>query len=277
MERLRARLIGSVLVWDLIATILCLAWSIGTPLLTIQHVILYGSVITIWPLVFIILAPQQALFTHTLPEATTRLFLAVGLAATSLAGLLYLLNGTTVERSAFVTFVALDLVVLSLIHLGFRTMVNSRRRRGAGRQTLVVGDAVTATRLADEFSCRPWTGVQIVGYASDESDVPVALPRLGSLNDLVAIVQRHQINEVIFALPPSQNNRVAELSLLLLCEPVMLHMVPTALDLVFARTPVESVGGIPLISLRESALTPSQRVAKRLFDIVVSSLLIVIL
>ncbi len=277
IERLSARLIGSVIVWDLIATMLCFAWSTGTPLFTIQHVILYGSVITIWSLVFIILAPQQALFTHTLPEATIRLFLTIGLAATSLAGLLYLLNGTTLERSTFVTFVALDLVILSLFHFGFRTMINHWRRVGAGRQTLIVGNAATATRLADEFSCRPWTGVQIVGYASDECDEPVALPRLGSLNDLVTIVQRHRIDEVIFALPPAQYDRVVELSLLLLREPVMLHTVPTALDLVFARTPVDSVGGIPLVSLRESALTLSQRIVKRLFDIVVSFGLIVLL
>ncbi|MGB9738679.1 sugar transferase, partial [Chloroflexus sp.] len=122
-----------------------------------------------------------------------------------------------------------------------------------------------------------WTGVQIVGYASDECDEPVALPRLGSLNDLVTIVQRHRIDEVIFALPPAQYDRVVELSLLLLREPVMLHTVPTALDLVFARTPVDSVGGIPLVSLRESALTLSQRIVKRLFDIVVSFGLIVLL
>ncbi|MDW8215869.1 MAG: sugar transferase, partial [Roseiflexaceae bacterium] len=97
------------------------------------------------------------------------------------------------------------------------------------------------------------------------------------MHDLLALVQQHQIDEVIFALPPAQHDRVVELSLQLLGEPVMLHMVPTALDLAFARTPVDSVGGIPLVSLRESALTPSQRIIKRLFDIVVSLALIVIL
>ncbi|WP_322511287.1 sugar transferase [Chloroflexus sp.] len=278
LERLRARLIGSVLAWDLIATLLCLALVVGVySETTTHHWSLYVGVAVIWTLVFIILAPQRAIFTRNLLEAFTRLFLAVLLAATSFAGLLYLINGNAFDRDAFLHFVVLDLAALSVIHLGFRTLTRWRQARGSGRRVLVAGDANAANRLAEEFGRRPWTGVQVVGYVSDEHDAPAALPRLGRLHDLLALVQQHQIDEVIFALPPAQHDRVVELSLQLLGEPVMLHTVPTALDLAFARTPVDSVGGIPLVSLRESALTPSQRIIKRLFDIVVSLALIVIL
>ncbi len=278
LERLRTRLIGSVLTWDLIATLFCLAVVIGAnPAMMLRQWQLYGGVIVIWALVFIILAPQRALFTRTLLEAFVRLFLSVLLAATSFAGLLYLINGNLVDRDHFLRFVALDLVVVSAIHLGFRTFTRWRQNHGGGRRVLVVGQAKAAARLAEEFGRRPWTGVQIVGYASDEWDMSTTLPRLGDSSDLVTLVQRHRIDEVIFALPPAQYDRVVEWSLMLLREPVMLHTIPTALDLVFARTPVDSVGGIPLVSLRESALTPSQRIVKRLFDIVVSCGLIVLL
>ncbi|NTW01112.1 MAG: exopolysaccharide biosynthesis polyprenyl glycosylphosphotransferase, partial [Oscillochloris sp.] len=83
--------------------------------------------------------------------------------------------------------------------------------------------------------------------------------------------------EVIFALPAQQHNRIVQLSLALLQQPVMVHMMPGVLDLTFARTPVETVGGIPLISLRESALTESQRILKRLFDIGASLILLFML
>ena len=278
LERLRLRLIGSVLAWDVVATVLCLALVVHPePVVSRFQWLLYVGVALIWSLVFIILAPQRALFTRTLLEAFTRLFLAVFLATTSLAGLLYLMNGVVLERDAFARFVICDLLVLSVIHLGFRTIARWRQQRGSGRRTLVVGDASTALRLADEFGRRPWTGLHIVGYVSDERDTPIELPRLGNPADLVGLVRRCQIDEVIFALPPSRTDQVVELSLQLLKEPVMLHTVPTALDLVFARTPVESIGGIPLVSLRESALTSSQRFVKRLFDIVVSTILIILL
>jgi exopolysaccharide biosynthesis polyprenyl glycosylphosphotransferase len=67
------------------------------------------------------------------------------------------------------------------------------------------------------------------------------------------------------------------LSLALIQQPVMVHMIPGVLDLTFARTPVEMAGGIPLISLRESALTESQRILKRLFDLLASAGLLVVL
>lgn len=278
LERLRARLIGSVLAWDLIATLLCLALIVGADSkITMHQWPLYAGVSVIWTLVFIILAPQRAIFTRTLLEAFTRLFLAVLLAATSFAGLLYLINGNVIDRDSFLRFVAINMIALSAIHLGFRTLTRWRQTRGGIRRVLVAGDANAAVRLADEFSRRPWTGVAIVGYASDERDAPVSVPRLGNLSDLLAMVRQYQIDEVIFALPPAQHDHVVELSLQLLGEPVMLHTIPTALDLAFARTPVDSVGGIPLVSLRESALTPAQRVVKRLFDITVSLALIVLL
>jgi len=278
LERLRARLTGSVLAWDLVATLLCLALVVGDdPALTLLRWPLYASVVVIWTLVFIILAPQRTLFTHTLLEAFTRLLIAVALAATSFAGLLYLLNGAAINRGVFARFVLLDLTTLALIHLGFRATNRWRRGRDAARQALVVGDAAAATRLADEFARRPWTGMQIIGYVSDQGDEPMSLPHLGRLADLPALVRRWQVNEVIFALPPYQHDRVVELSLQLASMPVMLHTVPTALDLVFVRAPVETLGGIPLVSLRESALTASQRVVKRAFDVVVSLILIIVL
>lgn len=278
LERLRVRVIGSVLAWDLVATLCCLAAIVGfDPALDRLPWPLYGGVAIIWSAVFVILAPQRALFTRPLLEAITRLLLAVTLAATSLAGLLYLLNGNMVARAAFTQFVAADALVLVAIHLVFRAAVRWRRQRHGGRRTLVVGDSAAAARLADEFARRPWTGVQVVGYVSDQRDAPIGVPYLGNLDNTLVVVRQAAIDEVIFALPPTQHDRLVEFSLSLLREPVMVHMVPTALDLTFARTPVESVGGIPLVSLRESALTPSQRVVKRLFDIVVSLALIVLL
>ena len=106
LERLRLRLIGSVLAWDVVATVLCLALVVHPePVVSRFQWLLYVGVALIWSLVFIILAPQRALFTRTLLEAFTRLFLAVFLATTSLAGLLYLMNGVVLERDAFARFV----------------------------------------------------------------------------------------------------------------------------------------------------------------------------
>ncbi len=287
LERLRYRVIGSVLAWDLALTLFTL-YIASHIRLTLEFGLdlpseaarlpwqIYLAVALIWLVVFLLLTPQRALFTCSLLEAIGRLIGAVLLASASFAGLLYL-SLRDISRLQFLYFVALNLGVLLLFHLGVRAYAYSRNRLYTRHRALVVGDVSTAERLADEFRRRPWTGVSVVGYTSDALDAPGRVPRLGSVEETRRLIDEHQVDEVIFALPHQQQERVARLSLSLLQEPVMVHMVPGVLDLIFARTPVETVGGIPLISLRESALTEPQRVLKRLFDIFASATLLLLL
>ncbi|HMQ30873.1 MAG TPA: sugar transferase [Chloroflexaceae bacterium] len=286
LDRLRYRITGSVLFWDLLLTLLCLYASSTVRFyidlgydLTRQAVQLpwqlYVSVAVIWLIVFLLLTPQRAIFTSSLLEAIGRLAAAVVLASASFAGLLYL-SFRDVSRLQFLYFAAINLVVLLLVHLLVRALILSRVRRSQ-RRVLVVGDPEAAARLAEEFERRPWTAVTIVGYTSDAYDAPASVPRLGTIDETPRLIREQGVEEVIFALPPQQHERVARLSLALVQQPIMLHMVPGVLDLTFARTPVETVGGIPLISLRESALTESQRLLKRFFDITASAGLLVVL
>ncbi|NTW02828.1 MAG: sugar transferase, partial [Oscillochloris sp.] len=223
-----------------------------------------------------LLTPQRALFTRSLMEAIGRLLASVILASASFAGMLYL-SFRDVSRLQFLSFVVFNLSALLIFHLVVRSYVQSRYRTTWQRRALVVGESAAAERLAEEFARRPWTGVVVAGYTSDAYDAPAAVPRLGAISDTTRIVTEEHVDEVIFALPAQQHNRIVQLSLALLQQPVMVHMMPGVLDLTFARTPVETVGGIPLISLRESALTESQRILKRLFDIGASLILLFML
>ena len=287
LERLRYRVTSSVLVWDVLITLLSLyAASRFRLTLNFGNEIgleqvqtpwqIYLGVAVIWVVMFLLLTPQRALFTRSLIEAVGRLVAAVMLASTSFAGLLYL-SFRDVSRLQFLYFAALNLCLLLIFHLVVRSLIQVRNRRSLQRRVLVVGSPRTAERLSEEFTRRSWAGVMVVGYVSDAHDAPCSVPRLGTIDDTSKLVAERQIDEVIFALPPQQHERVAQLSLPLLQQPVMVHMIPGLLDLAFSRTPVDSVGGIPLISLRESALNESQRALKRIFDLGASAILLLLL
>ena len=142
---------------------------------------------------------------------------------------------------------------------------------------LLVGSTVIAQQLAQEFAHHPWAGIQVIGCTSDDAPPVFEVPVLGRINDTPQLITRYQIHEVIFTLPPQQQDQIVDLSLQLHQQPVMLHVVPTALDLTFTRTKVETLGGIPLVSMRESALTEPQRLLKRLFDAAASFILLLLL
>lgn len=283
LERLGRRLVGSVLVWDLLVTLLVLHSTSAIRLqleygnaITAQQTqlpwLLYAIVAAIWTIAFLIFRPQHALFVGTLLEVVGRLVAASALAVLSFAGVLYL-SFRDVSRLQFLYFAAINLVVLLALHLLFRFMIGLRQRY-TGRRALVVGETEQARQLVRELERRPWVGISVRGCAVNDAAANLGVPVLGTVDQTPQIVAEHQIDEVIFVM--QREDEVARLSLQLLHQPTMLHMVPSILDLAFARTPVTALGGIPLISLRESALTEPQRILKRLFDIVASAVLLLL-
>ncbi len=283
LERLGRRLASSVLIWDITLTLICLyaaarvrlAIDLGRAL-TARDVIMlwqiFPIVALIWATVFLLVTPQRAIFSRPLIEALGRLLIAVVLAVLTLAGLLYL-SFRDVSRLQFLYFAGADLAALLALHLGVRAYFRLGSRYDDRRQVLIVGGGPEASQLAQELARRLWTGVRVVGCTSDqptESDIPV----LGPVGVTPRIVIEQKIDEVIFA--GVAQDQITTISLQLQQHPVMLHMVPSILDLAFARTPVATLGGIPLISLRESALTESQRELKRLFDLMGSLMLLIL-
>jgi exopolysaccharide biosynthesis polyprenyl glycosylphosphotransferase len=287
LERLGYRLARGVLALDILLTLLCLYAAsqirlrvdLGNELTSRQTQLpwfVYVIVALVWLTLFLIMVPHRRLATAGLIEAIGRLVATVGLAALTFAGVLYL-SLRDVSRLQFIYFTALNLSTLVLFHLAVRLYAQARSPSPGQRRALVVGDSIAAERLAEEFARRPWTRVTVVGYVSDHRDAPSRVPRLATVAETPRLVTERQIDEVIFALPAQQHERVAKLSLTLLQQPVMVHMIPGVLDMTFARTPVETMGGIPLISLRESALTQPQRIFKRVFDVLASAGLLLLL
>lgn len=286
-ERIEARLAIFILALDLSVTLGCL-WvasqvrlylEFGREITSAQTALpwgLYLAVAILWTIIFGLIDPHRRLLRSSLVEAIGWLVASIALAALTFAGMLYL-SLRDVSRLQFLYFAGLNLSTLVLIHIGIRFYLQRRTPQTLHRRVLVVGEASTAERLADTFATPRWSGMLVAGYAHATADPKSALPYLGTVQATPDLVRVHQIDEVIFALSPEEHALVAHISLKLLQQPVMVHMIPDVIDLAFARTPVEQVGGIPLISLREPALTYPQRVLKRLFDLTASSLLLLLL
>jgi exopolysaccharide biosynthesis polyprenyl glycosylphosphotransferase len=288
LDRISHRLTNSILFWDLILTLFCLyitshvrLWlPFGKPIEEWQvHLpwVVYLAVSLIWLIVFLLINPQRAIVFDPLIDAIGRLLASMGLASLSFAGMLYLSPFREVSRLQFFYFVCTTLLMLLIFHVLARTYFRSRQRHQTQRRVLIVGTEPPGRQIAQEFVQRPWANMHVIGYISDDPVHDTSLPVVGRLNDTVAIVQREQIDEVIFALPASQHHRIVDLSLALQCFPVMVHTIPSLLDLTFSRTSVGVLGGIPLISLRESTLSEAQRLIKRLFDLTMSSLALLLL
>jgi len=75
---------------------------------------------------------------------------------------------------------------------------------------------------------------------------------------------------------PLAQERARHVILVLQELPVNVRIVPDVFDLVFIRASVEEFAGIPLIGLREPAIEGPDRVVKRLFDLIVGGLALIL-
>jgi exopolysaccharide biosynthesis polyprenyl glycosylphosphotransferase len=287
VERVTHRLTHSLLLWDVLITLACLQASSAArrtielgKTVPVENIYwptdIYLAVIFIWASVFLLLTPHRAIFHEPLMAAMGRLAVSIGLAALTFAGLLYL-TYRDVSRLQFVYFAGGTFLALTLFHLAVYAYYRFRRRHPWQRRLLIVGDGPVLRHVATSLSRQPLFGLTVVGYVADQAELDESFEKLGTIDRTTAVVSEHQIDEVIFALPPEQQSRIVGLSLAMHDLPVMLHMTTTLLDLSFSRTPVTSFGGVPLVSLRESALSETQSLLKRLFDIVLSLLLLIAL
>ncbi len=206
-----------------------------------------------------------------------RLLLAVGGTTTLLASVLYL-TYRDVPRLLFGYFVLLTLALNWGSRLLLRAFLRARLGGDVAVRIVLVGSGRVAEslalRLADEAD--RWPPTRVLGVVADDDapadrDETVApLPRLGGLDQLEAVLATHDATTVIITLPSTQHALVLELTERLQQLPVDVRVVPDVLDLAYARASITNVEGIPLVGLRDPALSTGGKLVKYSFDRLVS-------
>lgn len=235
---------------------------------------LFVAIGFLWSAVFLLFScytPRRIIFWF---DEFQRILLAHTVAALSLAGVLYLAN-ILLLRLIFVYFY---LLVFALL-FGYRALLRLAHRfrssdPGSVARILVIGAGQLGENLVREFTRQQWPGIEFVGFLDDNADIEsknvMGLPVLGNLIAAREVVQEQKVDEVIIALPREDHVHMANLVARLHELPVRLRVVPDYSDLAFHGARIENLGRIPLIGLRDPAIDGLQRFAKRLFDIVVS-------
>ena len=242
---------------------------------------LYITVAVIWTMVFFLLHVYDARHTLRWPAELRTLTLAISLAAFVFAGALYISYRDT-PRLMFVYFILADFLFL----IGYRwTMRLGLRWAGARqlspRRILIIGAGNVGRAVARKIQEQAWTGLRLVGYVDDDPEKREKMfegaPVLGKLNQTLAIVDSRKIDHVVFALPLRAHEALRDTILHLYERPVRVFLVPDVLDLAFFRVTMEDWDGIPVMGLKEPVIDGVDRVIKRIFDLVVASVSLLLL
>jgi exopolysaccharide biosynthesis polyprenyl glycosylphosphotransferase len=237
---------------------------------------IYVVVPILWTTIFFLASVYDPKHTYKAVEEFQRVIIATGFCALCLAGLLFL-SFRDFSRWLFILFVSLALVLLLTWRVVARISFRLSNAPPARSHVLIVGAGELGQRVAHMVREYAWTGLQIVGFLEDDPAKRQGyLPVLGALAHARQVILSRQVDEVVIALPHQASERLNQLVSALHDLPVHVRVVPDYFALALYRAAAEDFAGIPMIDLRAPALNDVQRVSKRLFDLVVGSMLLVL-
>lgn len=238
----------------------------------------YVIALLIWAFIFI-------LFEVYLPTRSLRLIneLQVIARATifawlSFTGALYL-TFRLASRLQVVYFGLLFAMLVTVHRIAVRLVfrITGGRSQDA-RKVLVIGTGKAARDVGQMIQQHAWAGLYLFGYVRSQPTGETELygkPVFGPYMKTLDIISDQGISEVVIAVPSLEEQDTAELIYALHSQPVNLRIVPDYFDLVFLRANVENFGSLPLLTLKEPSLDPFQRLTKRVFDLIVTSVLMI--
>jgi Undecaprenyl-phosphate glucose phosphotransferase len=136
-----------------------------------------------------------------------------------------------------------------------------------------------AASVVDRIHGRPDAGVRVIGVIADGAlgDSVEGAPVIGGMSDLKSILRESRVDQVIIALSRHESVLFEKVVAELADELVNVKIVPDLLHGFSLRSSVESLDGIPVIGLQETALFGWGALAKRSFDLVVASAALMVL
>ncbi len=195
------------------------------------------------------------------------LFLSTFIASISTAGVLYF-SYRDVSRALVGMFIILTFVACFFWRVLARMYFRTRRESvSTARRLLVVGTGPLGKNVGDQIRRSHVENLSLVGFIDDGNMAEDPMPSLGKLGELKALIEKHQVTDVVIALPYSVYHRVAEVVACLDELPVGVWIALGFFDLALYRTDIEDFAGIPMLDLRASAIDDYQRLVKRAFDV----------
>jgi len=163
-----------------------------------------------------------------------------------------------------------------------REVLERRWRAGIGlKRILIAGSGELGRLVADKILEHRELGYQIVGFVDDKAGGDHlgyrGLPLLGAIDEASEIAARESVDHLYVALPPEQHVQMLELIDSTSREMVDVKVVPDLLQVIALRARLEDLDGVPVININDVPLQGFNSVVKRMFDVAISTLALVVL
>jgi Undecaprenyl-phosphate glucose phosphotransferase len=192
-----------------------------------------------------------------------------------------LLNGLSNQSIEWIGSAAgLVLGGLALGRFGIARVLSSTSGRRFAPRAVVIGSGLAGAHLLRLLRRVDDHALRIIGVVDDHTDAAEGLiegvPLLGPIAQLYGLVRRGMVDEVILALPWSEERRILELVGILSEYPVQVRLAPDLISYRFRRRTLNDLHGHPMLHLAERPISGWKGVIKRGEDMLVGGVALVL-
>jgi Undecaprenyl-phosphate glucose phosphotransferase len=196
-----------------------------------------------------------------------------------LVALAYFIRDIKIAREVFLIFGAFATASLSVERALFRAALRYARKKNYNqRSAVIVGTGAAAADTLERIAAHPEYGIRVIGFVSsgegDDTHATGDVKVIGDYSDIRRIIRQRSITHVFVALGLKEHANIVKVLELIGDEAVDIKVVPDVYELVTLRGGIEDLGGIPVVSLRDTPFYGWNLVLKRAADVAISAVAI---
>jgi Undecaprenyl-phosphate glucose phosphotransferase len=183
------------------------------------------------------------------------------------------------SRGVFALFIGLDVVLLNAGRWALRSYLHRQWSAGHNvKRVAIAGVGELGQVVAETLLEHKELGLRVVGFLTDTPALATVagLPVLGTLERATDALQAARVDQLYIALPLEEHAKLLGLLKSVSNECVDIKVVPDLVQYATIKAALEDLDGIPIITLNEVPLRGWSSMAKRVMDVVLGFLLLVL-
>jgi putative colanic acid biosysnthesis UDP-glucose lipid carrier transferase len=169
-----------------------------------------------------------------------------------------------------------------LVFFSVRAMLRALAARPENRRSaVVVGAGSLGVKVSRAFEARGDIGLSFLGYFDDRADERVDPDargqRLGTLRQVAPYIREHGVHEVYVTLPLGSQPRIVELMEQVQGTTASVFFVPDVFGISIIQGRLQDMNGVPVVGLLETPFTGTNRLVKRLSDLLLGGVILVLI
>jgi len=184
---------------------------------------------------------------------------------------------------SFLTLFSLHFTITYIPRLILTTITNHKiQSKKIGFETIIIGGNEKALNLFETLAKQKKSaGNLFVGFVSvhnkEEYPLKKHLELIGNLHNLKNLIRQYNIQEAIIALEPDEHDKIGIIMNKIEGTSITVKIIPSMYDILMGTARMSSLFGEPLIQLSQDLMPVWEENIKRVLDILISIIAIIIL